>query len=136
MATGKSESDALKTVLLALPPCDRGPVCSYSPTCSPTSYTSFWREQTLVVSESPLDVSTDNLERMAMERWVLQLVHRELAGVLEQAESRTKTNLNISLDDAAANVIRTALDIRVRSLTSGGSAGPGPLSSGPGDLKK
>ncbi len=114
MATGKSESDALKTVLLALPPCDRGPVCSYSPTCSPTSYTSFWREQTLVVSESPLDVSTDNLERMAMERWVLQLVRRELAGVLEEAERQSALTLAISLDDVAARVIRQALAIRVK----------------------
>ncbi|HEY5912329.1 MAG TPA: hypothetical protein VJA21_17135 [Verrucomicrobiae bacterium] len=105
----------MKTAYLALPPGDKGPACSYSPICSPPSvYTAVWHEQTIVVSESAMDVSTENLERAAMERWVLQLVHRELAGVLEEAETQLKLVLTISLDDVAARVIKQALEIRVR----------------------
>ncbi len=111
-----ANSTEVKTVQLALPPGDRGPVCSYSPVCSPPSaYTALWHEQTITVSESPMDVSTANLERAAMERWVLQLVHRELAGVLEEAEKQLRLVLQITLDDVAAGVIRRALEIRTKT---------------------
>ncbi len=110
-----ANSTEVKKAYLALPPGDKGPVCSYSPICSPPStYTAVWHEQTITVSESPMDVSTTNLERAAMERWVLQLVRRELAGVLEEAERQSALTLAISLDDVAARVIRQALAIRVK----------------------
>ncbi len=112
-----SRSTKVKTVMLALPPGDKGPVCSYSPICSPPSiYLKEWHEQTIAVSESAMDVSTLNQERAAMERWVLQLVHRELAGDLEAAEAELDAVLRITLDDLAARIIKRALELRVERL--------------------
>ena len=110
-----SESAFQKTVILTLPPADRGPICSYSPICSPSSRNlALWREATITMTEQALDVPPEE-ERALMGKWIVQLVHRELGGYLDQAQQQENATLGIDLDSVAAGIIRTALDLRVTS---------------------
>ena len=102
----------VKTVIITLAPGDPGPVCSYSPFCSPSDLDlAAWREATIELTETELRVP-QNEERELIERWILQLVRRELTIALEKAEKELKQPLAIHVDDTAAEVISTALKIK------------------------
>lgn len=112
-------SKPLKRVLLTLPPGDPGPICSYSPLCSPSDQNlAAWREATLEMWQTELKVPPND-ERDLIERWILQMVRRELAGVLAEAEKKVGHPLVIRVDATTAEVIGTALGIRAARLKKG-----------------
>ncbi len=125
-----SENTFTKTVDIILAPGDSGPICSYSPYCSPSdsNCTAFeassapkqvtsrlisrWRHATITMVENPLHKVPPNEERKWVETWLLQLVRCELTHFLTEAESRAKQQLAISISDPMADLIAEALKLR------------------------
>lgn len=112
----ESTSRLVKTVSLQLPPGDPGPICPYPPRCSPTDI-SRWRQATFTMTETALDVPR-NQDRELIEQWIKQLIQRELTVHLEVAEKEAGP-LVIQVDDAAAEVIRLALQHRTPRVSAG-----------------
>jgi len=111
MADGKT----VKTVYITLPPGDSGPICSYSPFCSPGDQDlAFWRQATITLVETQL--VPKNEDRELINTWILQLVRRELTVALQQAERELHRPLEIAVSDGAAEVIRRARELRVAGL--------------------
>lgn len=103
-------ADIVKTLTLA--PGDPGPTCSYSPYCSPTNLTT-WRKATYLMIEEELPIPP-NTEIDLVQRWIVQLIQRELTWSLPVAEKRVRHELNIEIDDATAALINTALELRAQ----------------------
>jgi len=119
-----SKAKLVKIVNLILPPGDAGPICSYSPYCSPRDGSrpmSEWRQATITMEEAPLTGVPPNPERQWVQTWLLQLVRRELTTALEEAEQDPDYNypLVIHVDDRAADLITRALELKGLALKKG-----------------
>jgi hypothetical protein len=103
-----------KRVELTLPPGDPGPICSYSPYCSPSDgdrNLAAWRKQNISLSENILIVTEDE-EAELINTWILQLIRRELTLALVKAEKKLKRELKIDVGSQAAEIISLALKFR------------------------
>src|SRR3974377_395338 len=102
----RTKSTFGKTVEITLPPGDVGPICSYSPYCSPCDRgLGVWRKATLqMTAEKYEDVSRDDEVELS-NTWILQLIRRELTIDLEQAEKKLGRHLEIDIEGHAADII-------------------------------
>ncbi len=119
-----SKAKLVKIVNLILPPGDAGPICSYSPYCSPSDASRpiwKWRQATITMEETQLTGVPPNPERQWVQTWLLQLVRRELTTALEEAQKDLNYNypLVIHVDDRAADLITKALELKGLALKSG-----------------
>jgi hypothetical protein len=115
----RTKSKFRKNVELTLPPGDVGPLCCYSPYCSPSQShqkLAAWRKAMIRVTEDNLEDLSRNDEVALINTWILQLVRRELGFDLVKAEKRLRRPLEIDLGAHAAEVISVALEIRKRRL--------------------
>jgi hypothetical protein len=106
-----------KTVELTLPPGEVGPICSYSPYCSPDDSErnlKVWRKAQIRMMEDNLEGLSRDQEAELINTWILQLVRRELTVYLASAEKRLKRPLEIELGVPAAEVISVALELRTK----------------------
>ncbi len=103
-------ADITKTITLA--PGDVGPTCSYSPYCSPRNLTA-WRAATYTMTEVDLTIPP-NTEIDLVRKWIEQLIQRELTSALPAAEKRLRRTLELKIDQGTAELLNTALKLRVQ----------------------
>ncbi|SPE62494.1 hypothetical protein SBV1_850023 [Verrucomicrobia bacterium] len=112
-----------KTVELTFPPGEVGPICSYSPYCSPSDRKrnlGVWRKATITMEEEDcLAKLPQNQELELINTWILQMVRRELTCDLEAAEKELGRPLEICIGACAAEIIQTALALRVQPPQAG-----------------
>src|SRR5262245_22576009 len=103
----RKQSKFHKVVELTLAPAEVGPICSYSPYCSPSDWDrnlAAWRIAEISMTEENLeDLSCDD-EADLINTWVLQLIRRELTVDLQKAEEQLKRPLQIQLAVPAAEI--------------------------------
>jgi hypothetical protein len=115
----RKQSKFHKVVKLTLAPADVGPICSYSPYCSPSDSDrdlAAWRIARLIMTEENLEDLSRDEEADLINTWVLQLVRRELTVDLQKAEQKLKRPLEIELEVPAAEIISRALELRAKRL--------------------
>ena len=108
-----------KEVEVTLPPGDQGPICTYSPYCSPSDRSrnlALWRKAQIRMTEDDFENLSRDDEVKLINTWILQLVRRELTLDLEKAERKLKRPLEIDLGAHAAEVIQVALQLRSKRL--------------------
>jgi hypothetical protein len=109
-----TKSRFAKNVELTLPPGDVGPLCTYSPNCSPSDRNlGVWRKAHIRMREDNLEDLTRDEETELINTWILQLLRRELTLNLAAAEAKLRRPLEIRIGARAAEVVRTALALRV-----------------------
>ena len=111
----KTKSRFEKNVQLTLPPGDPGPVCSYSPYCSPSDRDrnlALWRQARIHMTEENMEDVTRDDESALINTWILQLVRRELTLDLARAEKKLCRRLEFNVGARAAEIISTALKFR------------------------